>query len=152
MPVWPFLMGVTALLTAWGAYAGAWKVPALALLGYILMRGVVSLDAYQEIVACALWLFIAAGMVKIGGAIPGFFFALSALVYPALFIVGFRIEYMGLIAVLADGFAILALLSIGGGYLGMAHYSPDRDSGILAWIADHALGVAVRQKSADSGL
>lgn len=169
MPVWPFLMGAAALLTVGGAVVGAWRVPALALIGYIAVRGVMPIAPPEltELAICAVWLTIAAVMAHIGGKVPAFFFALSALTYPALLPFGFRVEYMGIVPIFADGFAIIALLSIGGGLLGMVdrhdvlgaeHRDGDERSGtiepvsgvsrggLLAWIADHSLDVARREK------
>lgn len=146
IPVWPFLMGATAALTAWGWTLGAWKIPALALLGYVAMRGVIGYipDGLVEVTACAVWLGIAAAMLYHGGHIPAFFFALSAMTYPVFFMFGLRIEYMGLIAVFADGFAICALLCIGGG-LGISHTRSD-GFGILGRFAHHSVGVAAREE------
>ena len=148
MPFWPFFMGAAAVLTLWGLFAGAWKVPALALAGYFGMRAIMWWVApeFQEVAACTFWLCIAALMVYVGGHIPGFFFALSAMTYVALLTFGFKIEYLGLTAIVAEVFAILALTSIGGGLFGISH-SPADSRRPLVWFVDHSVGVAVRQKS-----
>lgn len=124
MAFWPFFMGAAALLTLWGARHGAWIIPALALSGYVLMRLVILLppDGWREVATCTLWLCLAALMMYHDGWVPGFFYGLSGLTYAALLPLGFRIEYLGLAPILAEGFAIAALLSIGGGIYGVAYH------------------------------
>ncbi len=162
MPVWPLLIAITACLTVWGWRHNAWEVPAIALCGYIAMRGVVTFSpdayvdiyifgktstlGYLEISACTSWLLFSGVMIKRGGVIPGFFFTLSALTYPALLIFGFRLQYMGLSPIIAEFFAALALLSIGGGIYGVAYPTGYR-SGFLDRMATYSVGMAVRQKS-----
>lgn len=145
MAVWPFLMVSTTGLFAWGWLRGAWEIPALALGGYVAMRAIVTYvpPNYIEVVGCASWLFFAAIMIARGGAIPGFFYALSALTYPVLLIFGFRLHYMGLSPIIAEAFAVMALLSIGGGIYGVATASPDNPRP-LHWIKAHSVGVAAR--------
>lgn len=147
MAFWPFFMGAAALLTIWGARHGAWVVPALALLGYVLMRVVVLLppDGWREVATCTLWLCLAAVMMYHGGWVPGFFYGLSGLTYAALLPLGFRIEYLGLAPVIAEGFAIAALLSIGGGIYGLAHHPGGDSDRSVDRLASAAAGVAARQ-------
>lgn len=146
MPVWPFLMAICAGFTLWGWRHNAWEIPALALCGYIAMRAVSTYapHGYVEVIGCASWLFFAAVMIHRGGEVPGFFYALSAMTYPVLLVFGFRLEYMGLSAFIAEFFAALALLSIGGGIHGMAH-TPRDSSGYMAWVKSHSIGMAARQ-------
>lgn len=153
MPVWPILMIITAGLTLWGWRHNAWEVPAIAFCGYIAMRALVAYTpaAFLEVAGCALWLFFAAIMVYRGGAIPGFFYALSALTYPILLIFGFSIEYMGLAPIIADVFAACALLSIGGGIYGVANSNLDR-SGFLDRVQGYTVGMASREKTDHRGL
>ncbi|MGB1215906.1 MAG: hypothetical protein ACPG4X_21240 [Pikeienuella sp.] len=153
MAVWPFLMGFAAILTLWGWRHEAWVIPVLALCGYVAMRLNISLfpQSVNEIVGCALWLFIAAIMVYKGGAVPGLFFCLSALTYPALLVFGFKIEYMGLAPVIADSFAILAMLTIGGGLYGLSDSRGDNHR-ILFWLKGHSLGVALCEKGDHRGV
>ena len=127
MPVWPFMMATAAALTIWGLRHNAWHAPALALCAYVAMRVVMSHvpETFIEVVACALWLFFAALMVYKGAAVPGLFFALSAMTYPVLLVFGYRIEYMGFAPFVAEFFAVCALLSIGGGIYGMANPAGD---------------------------
>jgi hypothetical protein len=150
MPVWPFLMGIAALLTLWGWRVGAIAIPLLALVGYVGMRAVVQLPpAYIEVVGAAWWLVICALMLGKGGEIPAFFYALSALTYPVMLIFGFRMSYMGLSPIVAECFAALALLSIGGGIYGVASGSIGDRTGLVAWAASHSAGVAPRETSPD---
>lgn len=148
MPFWPFLIAITAGLIFWGWRHNAWEMPAIALCGYIAMRGVVTFSpvGYVEIIGGTSWLLFAAIMIYRGGAIPGFFFTLSALTYPALLVFGFRLDYMGLSPIIAEIFAALALLSIGGGIYGISH-SPGYRSGFMDRVATYSVGVAVRQKA-----
>jgi hypothetical protein len=153
MPYWPLVMAVAAGLTAWGWRHNAWEIPAIVFCGYVLMRLVVTYvpPEYIEVTACASWLFFAALMVYRGGELPGFLYALSGLTYPVLLVFGRKLEYMGLASIVAETFAALALLSIGGGVYGMAN--PPRDSSRpLAWLQGHSVGVALRQSKADCGV
>lgn len=152
MPVWPFLMGFTALLAAIGWRVGAWHVPALALLGYIGMRGVIwgLPPNTHEVAGCTLWLIVAVAMGYKGGAVPGLLYALSALTYPTLLIFGFRLEYMGLSPIIAEAFAVCALLWIGGGIGGMvisAGRNPDRP---MVGATGHQVSLAPRQAASGS--
>lgn len=146
MAVWPFIMAIVATLTLWGWFRNAWEVPAIALCGYIAMRAIVTYtpEAYIEVAACTSWLFFAAIMVSRGGAIPGFFYTLSALTYPALMVFGFRLHYMGFSPIIAEVFAAFALLSIGGGIYGMADTRVGY-SRFLGWLSHHSVGMAPRQ-------
>ena len=153
MPVWPFFIAISAGLTLWGWRHGAWQIPAIALCGYIAMRLLIiySPQGYVEVIGCASWLIFAGLMVYKGGAIPGFFYALSALTYPTLFTFGFRIEHMGLSPIIADLFAALALISIGGGIYGLANPLAYR-SGLLDRVQGYSLGVALRQETDNRGI
>lgn len=153
MPPWAILMLITAALVFWGWLNGAWEIPALALCGYIGTRLAVAYapTEYLEVVICAVWLFFAAIMIYRGGAIPGFFFVFSALTYPVLFVIGYRIEFMGLTPFIADAFAVLALLTIGGGIYGVAN-STTANSGVVGWFQSHSVGMATSKKSANSSL
>jgi len=145
MPFWPFFMGTAFLLSIAGWRHGVWLIPALALLGYIGMRGVmnwVPLE-YLEVAACTLWLLIASVMMYNSGWVPGFFYSLSALTYPAFLLFGFRIEYLGLSLIVSEIFAVLALLSIGGGIVGMAN-TDSGPSRLLSRLAPYSVGMAAR--------
>ena len=148
MQVWPVIIVITAGLTLWGWRHNAWQIPAIALCGYIAMRFVVTYSAagFVEVAGCTSWLLFASLMVYKGGGVPGFFYALSALTYPALLVFGFRLDYMGLSPIIAEIFAALALLSIGGGIYGMANFSVDNHR-FLAWVQSNSMGVALRQKN-----
>lgn len=120
MPVWPFISGIAACLLLWGIRNGAWKLPAIAVVGYVGMRAIVHTTAqpYVEVTGCAWWLVICCCLASFGGYIPALLYAASALTYPVMLIFGFRIEYMGLSPIIAEVFALLALLSIGGDIYG----------------------------------
>ncbi len=143
MPFWPFLMASAAGLALWGLPRDAWHIPAIVLCGYVAARAIVTLvpSNFIEVVLCASWLFFCVLMLIRGGEIPAFFFALSALTYPVLLLLGMRIQYMGVVPIVSDGLSILALLSIGGGLFGMApsDSGPDRPNN---WLANHSLGLA----------
>lgn len=148
MPVWPFLIAITACLMLWGARHGAWLIPALALGGYVGMRAIIwgLPSGWHEVAGCTLWLCVAAAMMCFKGWVPGFFYALSGLTYPVMLIFGFRIEYLGLSPIIAEVFALLALLSIGGGIAGLARHNhaagdPDRP---ISWVVSYSAGVATR--------
>lgn len=148
MPVWPFLIAITVALTLWGWRYGVWIIPALALGGYLGMRGVIwgLPGGWHEVAGCTLWLCVAAAMMYFKGWVPGFFYALSGLTYPVMLLFGFRIEYMGLSPIIAEVFAALALLSIGGGVAGHARHNhadshPDRP---VPWMAAYTVGMAAR--------
>jgi len=147
MPIWPIWMTISACLTLWGALHNAWVVPAMALAGYIGTRLIIySFDpSLHEVAICSLWLIVASGMMYQGAWIPGFFFTLSALTYPLLLPVGFRIEYMSLMPIMADIFAVLALLSIGGGIFGISRASLDSGKP-YHWVVSHSSGVAARKE------
>lgn len=148
MPVWPFLIAITVGLTLWGWRHGVWIIPALAFAGYLGMRGVIwgLPSQWHEVAGCTLWLCVAAAMMYFKGWVPGFFYALSGLTYPVMLLFGFRIEYLGLSPIIAEVFALLALLSIGGGIAGYARHNhaggyPDRP---VSWVASFAVGMASR--------
>ena len=150
MPFWPFFMGAAFLLTLAGWRHGVWHIRAMAFAAYFGMRGVMTWlpPSAHEVAACTLWLIAAGLMMYRGGYVPGFFYSLSALTYPALLLFGFRLEYLGLSPIIAEAFAVLALLSIGGGIVGMAYPHLDR-RGFLAWLSANSLGVAARQEISD---
>ena len=150
MPFWPIYFVVSAGLILWGWRHDAWVAPALALLGFVLMRINVSYTSLEltEVVGGFAWLLIACGLLYCGAAIPAFFFALSALTYPVLLTFGFKIEYMGLTPIIADLFAVLALLTIGGGIYGMANPGGNR-SRLVHWVQYYSAGMALRQDSLD---
>lgn len=141
-------MALTAGLTLWGWRNGAWEIPALALAGYVGMRAVMAWvpAEYIELSACTLWLMIAAIMVFRGGDLPGFLYALSALTYVVFLTFGFPIKYMGLSPIIAESFAALALLCIGGGIYGMANPA-GHSFRSLAWVQNHSVGMARRSQT-----
>lgn len=149
MPYWPLPMGLCALLLVWGIGVGAWRVPAVALTAYVVVRlWVTRADpATHEIGIAMIWIAACLVLYKLHFYIPATAFLLSAATYPALYILGFRLEYLGLMAVIAELFAIVALLSIGGGLgtLTFNHSSDSRHSGIIHNLAHYSLGIQARQ-------
>lgn len=145
MPFWPFFMGAAFGLTLWGALRGAHMVPLIVFLGYLAMRGVIwGLDAdLHEVAGCLVWLVVAFALMQRGAWVPGFFYTLSGLAYPALLIFGGRLAYLSASAILAEVFAIAALGTIAGGLAGLAH-SHDDGPRALHWLSSHAVGMAPR--------
>lgn len=148
MPFWPLFMGAAAFLTWWGIRAGAWQTPAIVLFSYISVRMVVTYipTELHEVTICAIWLIAAMAMGMLKSYLPSFFYALSGLTYPVFLIFGFRIEYLGLSPIIAEIFAFLALLSIGGGLYGLSvdrHPSTHR-ARFVHRLSSAALGVAPR--------
>lgn len=124
-PFWPWLIAISFGLTAWGAAQGRATVPALVLACYLLHRALpfVAPDGWLEVASCTLWLCFCIVMAYLGGGVPAFFYTLSAITYPIFLIFGVRISYMGLSPIVAEVFALLALLSIGGGLAGVVPHS-----------------------------
>lgn len=123
-------MAVVAVLLVIGVWRGPWIGPAIVLAGLLAMRAIVLLPhGPQEILAGALWIFMAALLCYFKWYVTGFFLCLSGLVYPVLLIFGQRIVTMGLSPVIADAFLILAILIAGGGVFGLG--SSNTNSGGL---------------------
>lgn len=148
MAFWPIMMGAAGVLTVIGASRGEWIAPTLALCGYVGMRVIVGTvdPQFIEVVSCILWLCVAAGMMYNGAWVPGFLYALSGLTYPVLLIFGARMVYLGLSPIIAEAFAILALVWIGGGLYGMAHTASDTDRPLHGG-RNNPLGVAARSQA-----
>lgn len=148
MPYWPIPMTLAALLLLCGIRWGGWFAPLVVLLTYIAMRGVMSYVSapFVEVASCTLWLCCAAILCYKGAWVTGFFFALSGATYPALLIIGFRMEYMGLSPIIAAIFGLLALVGIGGGIYGLASgdNSSDYNSGPVGIFPHYTLGMAPR--------
>lgn len=120
MPFWPFVMGAAGVLFLAGLWVGkgAWKAPLAVLCGYLAMRGVMTwaADPVQEHAAFFVWFFVFLVLaVRLRAYIPGFAYLLSGSVYPVMMWFGFPIEYLGLAPIVAELFAIAALISMGGG-------------------------------------
>lgn len=149
-PFWPVMMGLAGALTITGALVGrgAWIVPALALGGYVATRIVVesisATSAWDEILVCAVWLCVSGLMMYAKAWVPGALYALSAMTYPAFVVFGLHIGWLSLPNIIAEVFAILALVFIGGSIGGTflrprpgrhRHRSDSR-------LASHSLGMA----------
>ena len=139
------MMGAAALLTVWGWHKGAPAVPALALIGYVLVRAAVMWvpPVVAEIAVCTIWLLIAFLMMYKEAWIPGFFYTLSGAVYPLFLIFGVRLGYLSPPSILGDVFAICALLGIGGGLAALDNSSADPDRSVH-WFSAYSLGLAPR--------
>lgn len=157
MPFWPFISGIAVALTFWGWRHDAWQIPAIAVVGYVGMRAIViSVDPnYHEITGCMWWLVICCWLALFGGFAPALLYAASALTYPVMLLFGFRMEYMGLSPIIAEVFALLALLSIGGGIYGKSRDadfsrdhpgSSDRSMAHQNYMAQSERGVCVAAK------
>lgn len=122
MPFWPLLMGWAAVMTLYGVVVGGWRVPATALLGYVLMRANMSVlpADVHEVAGNALWVYIGAALCYQRAWVAGFLFVCSGLTYSVFLVFGIRLEYLGISAIVAEIFATLALLSIGGGLRGFS--------------------------------
>ncbi len=116
-PFWPIFMGASALLTAWGYLVGAWKAPLAILCGYIGMRGVMwGLEPeVREVAAFLVWAFVAIQLYRVKAWVPCVAYLCSGVVYPMLLIFGFQIVYLGIAPIIAELFALAALISMGGG-------------------------------------
>ena len=149
MPFWPFIMGATLALLVWGLRVGGWQVPAVIFATYCVVRAIVMVMpvTLHEIGICAAWLGAATIMLSLKAWLPGFFYILSGLTYPAFLTFGVRIEYMGMSPIVAEVFALCALVSVGGGLYGLSasYNSPTSDGGgVLSRVSAYSLGVAPR--------
>jgi len=82
-------------------------------------------DNLREIAAFIPWLCVSAILMYKQAWLPGVLCLLSGVTYPVLLILGLRIEYLGLVPIIADAFLIAAL-----GFWGLAihsHTYRDRD-------------------------
>lgn len=128
-PFWPVMMGLAGVLTIAGVMVGrgAWIVPALALGGYVATRIVVetvpATSAWDEIIICAVWLCVSGLMMYAKAWVPGALYALSAMTYPAFVVFGLHIGWLAPPNIIAEVFAILALVFIGGS-IGGTIYRP----------------------------
>lgn len=149
MPFWAFYMIACGALVLLGWRVNAWKVPALILLGLIFMRPISMMPVvWEEIASCTVWLGITALVYYQRTFLTAFLLGVSTLVYLPLLVVGFRIEYMGLLPIVSDLFLVLAIGISGGGIFG--HYSRSyRNSvGWLPFMASHQSCVAESQARA----
>lgn len=129
---WPLPLSVLVGLALWGwLRQGPWLPPAICTLGYLGARVIVAVlpniwpQMVCEAVLCAFWLCLARVLFTLDAKVPAYFVACSAMTYPALMLVGLRIEWMGLSPIIAEVFMALAMLAMGGGIYGVA--DPDRD-------------------------
>ena len=130
MPYWPIPVTITIALIVAGVRVGAHRVPALVLLGYLAARLWITFGSpvAHEVGMGLIWAIVAMGLIKLHSYIPATAFLLSGATYPSLKLLGFQLEYLGLMAVIAELFAVVALLGIGGGIAGL--YYNRRHSGL----------------------
>ncbi len=116
-PFWPIFTGAAAILTAWGYVVGSWKAPFAILCGYAAMRGVMTWvdPSAREVAAFLVWALVAIQLYRVKAWVPCLAYLCSGVVYPALLIFGFQIVYLGLAPIIAELFALAALISMGGG-------------------------------------
>lgn len=146
MPFWPFYMLACVCLILWRV--DRWFGPAVILAGLIAMRPVMMYAEghWQQIFACAVWLS-AGGLLAYKGlwlsSITG---ATSGIAYVVLLLFGHKVEYLGLVPIVADALLIAAMLfsvpSNGGGRR-VGHTSPNLGRGHLL-LAPNQSGVAAR--------
>lgn len=149
MPFWAFYMIACGALVLLGWRVNAWKVPALILLGLIFMRPISMMPVvWEEIVSCTVWLGITALVYYQRTFLTAFLLGVSTLVYLPLLVVGFRIEYMGLLPIVSDLFLILAIGVSGGGIFGHYSRSYRNSGGWLPFMASHQSCVAESQARA----
>jgi len=72
----------------------------------------------SEIAVGLIWIVGAIGIAHFGAHQAAFLFLLSGMCYPTLYLVGFRIEWLGWMPIAAEVFAISGLLLLGGGSFG----------------------------------
>ena len=85
----------------------------------IAVETIPATTAWDEIAVCTIWLNFAALMMYCRAWVPGFLYALSALTYPAFVTFGLYIGWLALPNIIAEVFAVFALLFIGGGIGGL---------------------------------
>ncbi len=129
-PYWPVLMGVAAALTFWGTFVNSWRAPLIVLCGYLGMRGVIwGLDRdVWEIGAFTVWAVGAIMLYRTKAWIPGTAYLCSGVVYPFFLLFDVRIAYHGLAPIVAELFALFALISMGGGLYERTRMGSDRSA------------------------
>ena len=129
-PFWPIFMGAAGILTVWGYLVDSWKAPLAILCGYLAMRGVMwGLDpSIREVAAFLVWAIVAIQLYRVKAWVPCVAYLCSGVVYPALLLFGFQIVYLGLAPVIAELFALAALISMGGGLYERSVSKHDIDS------------------------
>lgn len=115
MPFWAFYMIACAALILLGWRGNAWKAPAAILAGLFGVRLTPFLpDVFHEIGSFTVWLIVTYVLAYNKHYVTSVLIGLSALAY-SLLIVGFRIEYLGLMPIVSDAFLIFAIGASGGG-------------------------------------
>ena len=112
--------------------------PGFVLLGYCAMRLVIvhTTETVVNVCSCMVWLFISIGLLRMDWHKVALLWACSGITYPMFGILGYQIEYFGLSVMISEAFAVLALLGMGGGIVGMASHNHPAFGGNGAGNAD----------------
>ncbi len=146
-PYWPVLMAVSAGLTVWGWRLNAWRAPLIVFFGYVAMRGVIwglNPEVY-EVASFLVWATAAILLYRVKAWIPGTAYLCSGAVYPLLRLFEFKLVYHGLAPILAEAFALFALITMGGGLYERTrgrHSSGIHPNRFAAFLDSFSLGVA----------
>lgn len=151
MPFWAIYMIVCALLALMGWRDRGWVVPVTIFAGLLGVRLTPYLPSeFHELGSCTVWIGVSWVLLRCKAPVASFLIAISALVYLPLMVVGFRIEFMGLLPIISDLFLILAVGAGGANIVGK-HLPPrnhPRDSfGLRADLGVHSEIVASRKAS-----
>ena len=144
MPFWPIPTGIAFALFLWGLYLNEWRVAGIVLAAYCAVRlwCNFSPDVALELGIGMIWIVAVIFMFRAGAYVTGTLFLLSSMVYPVFLLMGYRLEYLGTMAILTEAFALLALTAIGGGFGTMVYHSGDSHSGDSNRLSSYALGVS----------
>lgn len=150
MPFWAWYMIACVVLIVWHR-KGDWITPAAILLGLIGVRFTPFFPpVWHEIASCAVWLFISALLLYSRRYIASVLIGLSAFVYLPLVVIGYRIEFLGLMPILSDLFLVAAIgASFGNGSrnrsIGPNSGNGHRDGGVVvAFSQSMAKGLEAR--------
>lgn len=141
---WPAPATVALLCLIFGAKKGVWQVPLAVVAGYAATRLCVEFlpPVTHEVGICLIWLCVAISLYLLDDPVPAVLFALSGLAYPAVLLGGivattwgltslplstFKVTWLGIGPIIAEIFAALALLIIGGGIGGLYFNSDSSD-------------------------
>jgi uncharacterized membrane protein len=110
MPFWAIYMIACGALILWGWRVSAWQTPALILLGLVGVRATAPLpEVMNEMASCTVWMAITYVVFARRAYLPAFLLGISTIVYLPLLVLGYRIQYMGLLPIASDAFLILAI-------------------------------------------
>lgn len=110
MPFWAFYMIVCVALALWGWRHSSWQTPVLILAGLVGVRFTSPLpEVLNEIASCTVWMAITLFVFSRRTYLVAFLLGISTVTYLPLLVLGYRIEYMGLLPIVSDAFLILAI-------------------------------------------